>query len=286
MPSYRPLVSLDVAPSGRPQSASPAPSHPSNVPQPRGRPRSTQDWLDIGLIIAVAIAALPSPDAPLLTASNATAPPPISPLYATAKTAPPARPEPYLSLEELFRHGSASLVARSVGHAEGTRTVDGGRTAAYYGHVDPGNGVWNLGSFSYQHGAASPELADIQQLQRLKAQAQQLHQQATALSLSLTLEEELNGIDLANQAPLAALGENGYIARLIEARQRQLRGADAIVWARTWAYVDPQTRELNAPGLGNRLWQVRADQDRRRRAISRVMTQIARQDARLAAVVR
>lgn len=178
------------------------------------------------------------------------------------------------SLDTLFGGGADSLVARSVGHAEGTRTLAGGRTFAYYGHVDPGNGVWNLGSFSYQHQTRSPEEADQKQMQRLKSQAAELRHQAAALNLTLSLEEELNGIDLANQAPLAALGENGYVQRLAEAYQRQLSGADAIVWARTWAYVDPATRQLNAPGLGNRIWRVRADQDRRRRAIADVVGQI------------
>ncbi|MEO0406548.1 MAG: hypothetical protein AAF289_04275 [Cyanobacteria bacterium P01_A01_bin.135] len=243
----------------------------------------------MGLIIGVAIAALPSPPTGLSYSMGAVLPGVSalsSPLgFGASQPAVQPTARASASLEGLFEGGADSLVARSVGHAEGTRSADGQRTAAYYGHVDPGNAVWNLGSFSYQHGAASPEEADEKQLQRLKEQARQLRQQAADLNLSLSLEEELNGIDLANQAPLAALGENGYIPRLAEARQRQLRGADAIVWARTWAYVDPQTRELNAPGLGNRLWRVRADQDRRRRAISTAL-QMAGGEARLAAVVR
>ncbi|MGF1513635.1 MAG: hypothetical protein ACFB5Z_08070 [Elainellaceae cyanobacterium] len=178
-----------------------------------------------------------------------------------------------VSLDDLFWGEADSLVARTVGHAEGTRTLSGERTKAYYGHLDPGNGVWNLGSFSYQHQTPSPEDADHRQMQRLRAQAAELRQQAAALNLTLGLEEELNGIDLANQAPLAALGENGYVQRLAEAYERQLSGADAIVWARTWAYVDPATRELNAPGLGNRVWRVRADQARRRQAIAAVIGQ-------------
>ena len=67
---------------------------------------------------------------------------------------------PSLSLQKFFEGGGDSLVAKSVGSAEGTRTPSGGYTRAYYGHVDPGNGVWNLGSYSYQHGAVSPQEAD------------------------------------------------------------------------------------------------------------------------------
>lgn len=112
----------------------------------------------------------------------------------------------------LFEGGTYSLVARIVGHAEGTRTAEGHRTRAYYGHVDPGNGVWNLGSFSYQHcnSLCTPEEADDRQLQRLRNQTALLQQRAAAYGLSLSLEAKLNGIDLANQAPLAALDRGGY----------------------------------------------------------------------------
>ena len=44
-------------------------------------------------------------------------------------------------LSDLFTGGPDSLVSKAVGSAEGTRTPTGGYTSAYYGHVDPGNGV-------------------------------------------------------------------------------------------------------------------------------------------------
>ncbi|OLP18842.1 hypothetical protein BST81_07950, partial [Leptolyngbya sp. 'hensonii'] len=91
-----------------------------------------------------------------------------SQVYSMAQAqAPPS----VIDLDLLFQGGSFSLVAKAVGAAEGTRTPDGGRTWAYYGHRDPGNGVWNLGSFSYQHGADSPAEADVKQLRRLTGQA-------------------------------------------------------------------------------------------------------------------
>ncbi len=182
-----------------------------------------------------------------------------------------ARPAPDLSLEALFEGGPDSLVARTVGHAEGTRAAGGEKTQAYYGHTDPGNGVWNLGSFSYQHSASSPEEADRKQLQRLQRQTVLMRERAASFNMTLGLEEELNGIDLANQAPEAALGEGGYIDRLVEAYDKGLRGADAILWARTWSYINPETGEWDAPGLGNRLWSIRDDQERRRRAIAQVL---------------
>ncbi|MEO1523722.1 MAG: hypothetical protein AAFU78_23495, partial [Cyanobacteria bacterium J06633_2] len=171
----------------------------------------------------------------------------------------------------IFENGTHSLVARTVGSAEGTRRADGRRTNAYYGHTDPGNGVWNLGTFSYQHDAESPEDADEKQLRRLKRQGLELETQAAQQGLALTLEEKLNGLDLANQAPLAALDRGGYIERLAQAKRLQMSGDEAILWARTHAYIDPDTRRWNAPGLGNNIHSISTDQERRMSAISSAM---------------
>ncbi len=171
----------------------------------------------------------------------------------------------------IFQNGSNSLVARTVGSAEGTRHWQGDRTTAYYGHTDPGNGVWNLGTFSYQHGASSPEEADEKQLRRLKLQGSQIEQQAAQLGIALSLEEKLNALDLANQAPLAALDRGGYIERLAQAYRMQMKGEAAILWARTYAYLDPDTRAWNAPGLGNNVHSISKDQERRIAAISKAL---------------
>jgi hypothetical protein len=158
-----------------------------------------------------------------------------------------------------------------VGSAEGTRTPSGEFTSAFQGHVDPGNGVWNLGTFSYQHGAASPADADRKQLQRLKRQASQIRQRASRAGISLGIEEELNGIDLANQSPLAALGEPGYAEWLAEAYGKGYRGKDAILWARVMGYWDVRRGRWNAPGLGNTEPLIRRDQSRRMEAIARTI---------------
>ncbi|MGB3614627.1 MAG: hypothetical protein WBA10_12610 [Elainellaceae cyanobacterium] len=255
---------------------------PIQLALPDPRARQLPNWINIGLSIAVVAAAIPYPVEPQSHVSQSAAAL-VQPVVSLAAVSPPNQATlsrqgngaaDNTPLEALFSGDANSLVARSVGHAEGTRTVSGKRTGAYYGHIDPGNSAWNVGSFSYQHQSRSPADADRLQMQRLKSQAVELRQQAAVLGIPLGLQEELNGIDLANQAPLAALGENGYIPRLAQAYERQLRGADAIVWARTWAYVDPETEQLNAPGLGNRLWQVRADQARRRRAIDDAVNNI------------
>lgn len=170
--------------------------------------------------------------------------------------------------DELFEGGSDSLVAKAVGSAEGTRTPDGGKTWAYHGHVDPGNSRWNMGSFSYQHGATSPEDADRRQLYRLRRQYDVLQESALSAGLRLGLEEQLNGIDLANQAPLAALDRGGYVDRLRQAYDRGLRGSEAVLQARTYSYLNPRTNQWDAPGLGNNLDSISRDQARRQTAIA------------------
>lgn len=187
-------------------------------------------------------------------------------LLGLAPSTPKAASE---GLEPLFQGGADSLVARVVGSAEGTRAADGQRTQAYYGHKDPGNGVWNLGSFSYQHGASSPEEADDRQLRRLQNQADLLQRKAASHGISLSLEELLNGIDLANQAPMAALDRGGYVDWLAKAKQEGMQGESAILWARTRAFIDPDTQQWNAPGLGNTADSISRDQDRRMKAIAR-----------------
>ncbi|HEY9749985.1 MAG TPA: hypothetical protein V6C63_14970 [Allocoleopsis sp.] len=194
-----------------------------------------------------------------------TEPPPNAPSLATATPSTP------VDAASLFTGGANSLVAKAVGSAEGTRTPAGDRTSAYYGHVDPGNGVWNLGSFSYQHGARSPEEADEKQLKRLAKQAEMVRQQAAAKGMQLTLEEELNAIDLANQAPLAALDRGGYIDWLEAAHKMGLRGSEAVLWARTRSFLNPDTGQWNAPGLGNNVYSISMDQERRQQAIARAI---------------
>lgn len=219
----------------------------------------------------------PSPTSPI--SSSNTSPKPSAPAQpkptqsepSTTFSAPHLSARPYQDLDSLFNGGSESLVARSVGSAEGTRRPDGGYNPAYYGHTDPGNGVWNMGSFSYQHGANSPDEADRKQLARLKNQAIELRQKAAGYQIQLDLEEELNGIDLANQAPLAALGREGYIDRLVQAYQMGLLGPEAILWARVRSFINPDTGQWNAPGLGNTLDGITHDQNRRQTEIKKAI---------------
>lgn len=175
------------------------------------------------------------------------------------------------TLKQLFSQDSDSLVAVAVGNAEGTRTPEGSRSKHFHGHSDPGNGVWNLGTFSYQHGAESAEAADAKQINRLKQQSRIMQEKAVAQGLKLTLEETLNGIDLANQAPKALLDSQGYIEWLAQAHQQGLNGSDAILWARVQSFIDPKTQQWNAPGLGNTAESITRDQKRRMQAIAKAV---------------
>jgi hypothetical protein len=76
--------------------------------------------------------------------------------------------------------------------------------------------------------------------------------------------EKLNAIDLANQAPLAALDTGGFIDRLLECKRE-------IVCVRSRSFIDARTGRLDAPGLGNNMPQVERDQQRRVDAIDRVV---------------
>ena len=184
---------------------------------------------------------------------------------------PPPRSSADRAFDSLFSGGSDSLVAIAIGYAEGTRTQDGSKTFAYYGHTDPGNQAWNIGTFSYQHGAESPDEADQKQLSRLYEQATQLQQQVTGLAILWDDETQLNALDLANQSPQAALGAGGFIERLRQAYDMGMDKADAIVWARTRSYLDPETGRWNAPGLGNTVQGITSDQSRRQQAIAQAL---------------
>ena len=174
--------------------------------------------------------------------------------------------EPYLTgkLPEKFDSVLSDLtLVCAIGTAEGTRDRNCEPTAAYSGHIDPGNGAANVGSFSYQHGAASPEEADQKQLARLR-QAEAALQVQSQSKFGRPLSKPALGaaLDLWNQSPQA--GES-FVDNLPSATP----STHQIIAARTGSYVDPTTGKLDAPGLGNRSAQVAADQTRRTEAVLR-----------------
>jgi len=249
--------------------------------------------------IPAPVAQAPVPEVPVpapvepAPAAQATPAPTPAPVTSNQPVNIPAAPAPATPsvrrLDTLFKGGSQSVVARTVGHAEGTRTATGGYTRAYRGHVDPGNGVWNLGTFSFQHcreakyRCSTAEQADRHQLRRLQRQARQLRQRAAALGMEMTLEEELNAIDLVNQSPRAALArKEAYPEHLARARRMGLRGKRAILEGRVWAYWDGERKRWAAPGLGNTERGIRRDQRRRMLAIAAALEQVERQRGAIA----
>jgi uncharacterized protein (TIGR02594 family) len=101
--------------------------------------------------------------------------------------------------------GSNALAATIIGNAEGTRTPSGGFTSAYNGHKDPGNGVRNQGSFSYQHAASSPQDADKKQLTTLTAQMPKFEEAARKAGVDPNNPRlSMAYMDMYNQSPTAA----------------------------------------------------------------------------------
>lgn len=195
--------------------------------------------------------------------------------------------------QDLFHGGSESLVARTVGAAEGTRNPDGSKTSLYEGHVDPGNGVWNRGTFSYQFGNTenlSPEEADRRQMAKIKRiyESVMLSKAEQHGVSPLTLAEEINGIDLINQAPLTVTEEGGYIERLAEAKKEKgLQGEAAILEARVWSFWDGTKGGWDAPGLRayddlGKEASIRHDQQRRMNMIEEALTAYQHQNGAIA----
>jgi S-layer homology domain len=187
---------------------------------------------------------------------------PIDQTFEGAEPAGDRNAFPVLPLESMHALFSTpnSPGTLAIGMAEGTRTVDGRPTWAYWGHTDPGNGVRNQGTFSYQHGARNPEEADMKQLQRLSPHIDALKKTAEAYGMELSVMELVAGVDLANQAPLAT---PHYVGLLKQARDTGLNGMAAILEARAYSFVNPETRQLEAGGFRNDWNRLRHDQARR-----------------------
>ncbi len=225
-------------------------------------------------------------------------PPPVTQLNPTARSKISTDRDPDRTVasipENWWEKGSDSPLAIALGAAEGTRRSDGGKNSAYYWHTDPGNGADNFGTFSYQlllpaekapvvaqrtveekrrvsAELGLPDLSDRRQLVRLKKFHDRLQQQASEKGIGLNQAELIGGLDLANQAPLAALNSMGYIDRLIEMKKLVRNPDEQIIEARVWAYWHPQRQKWDAPGLGNTYASIRHDQQRRQAAIAQAM---------------
>lgn len=174
-----------------------------------------------------------------------------------------------------FEGGSNSLIARAVGHSEGNRTPDGGFNSSYNGHTDPGNGAFNIGSFSYQvkqGGASTPAQADELWMNKLKGEMPRYEAAAKAAGLNPADSRLLaNFCDLYTQAPLAATGKGGFLDRMGEIAKGG-GSYEAIITARVNSYRDPGSGRIDAPGFGNSETRLRKDQDRRMTALETVLS--------------
>jgi hypothetical protein len=147
----------------------------------------------------------------------------------------------------------------AIGISEGTRTANGGYTKAYYGHRDPGNGVWNVGTVSGQQGG-TPASSDRRWMGNLTSQSvsvapilQRLGLQPGTQGWNRVL---FNVLDLTVQAPAAA---RDFIAKLPQV-MRQGASIEAIAKARADSFINPATGRLEAGGFGNSYNRLFADQ--------------------------
>jgi hypothetical protein len=139
----------------------------------------------------------------------------------------------------------------AIGRAEGTRDRDGNPTAAYQGHTDPGNGKRNQGSFSYQHGAPTPEEADRRWLQVLREAEQRYQDQARAkYGHPLSRAALVAILDAHTQSPDAA-------TRLLKHLPTHDPTPEQLIAARTAALQESRA------AIGGPPMNVKADQARR-----------------------
>jgi len=171
---------------------------------------------------------------------------------------------------QLWGNDKTFVLWRVVGAAEGTVSVDGIETPNYFGHTDPGNGVWNRGAYSYQFSGNNPDpkAADKAQHDKIK----RYHDAVVAkFAPELTVMEYLHALDLINQAPLCVAYEddNGqvkenrgsYFDWLKKAKEKGLTGDEAIIYARVESFQNPSTGNYDT-NFVSRYW---LEKDQRRR---------------------
>jgi|LakMenEpi03Aug12_release.lakeMendotaPanAssembly.Ray.scaffolds.fasta_scaffold359137_2 hypothetical protein len=166
---------------------------------------------------------------------------------------------------DLALEDSNGLAAIAIGHAEGNRTVNGGKNGSYFGHTDPGNGVLNKGSFSVQHFGGSPEEADLFWLHKLRGFRPEYESAANRAGLDPSLAVlAISVFDLFTQAPAAVTEDEGLLDRLSKIAEQGIT-LKSIVRERAHSFFDPRTGRLvtSFPNLSALM----ADQDRRVRAL-------------------
>jgi hypothetical protein len=150
------------------------------------------------------------------------------------------------------------VLQSAIGLYEGTRDAAGNPTPAYYGHTDPGwsGRCQNIGSFSYQHCASSPEEADKIWLEVLRNSAQPfLTQKAVErFGQPLSAAALVVGLDAWTQSPDAGQRFVGFLEthdptpdQLIDARVRALTKSREVLGGPETFKVQPdQERRVGA----------------------------------------
>ncbi|NVJ02021.1 LysM peptidoglycan-binding domain-containing protein [Myxococcus sp. AM009] len=176
-----------------------------------------------------------------------------------------------IDLTAFRQGGSNSESAIVVGTSEGNRTPNGGFTASYGGHTDPGNAKHNRGSFSYQGGGAnSPSHADEiwnRELGRVTPQYQRAAERAGLDPNNALLASTF--YDLHTQSPRAA---QNFLNRELPRLAQDPRGVtpEALVDARVNAFRT-DNGQISASGFNHDEQRLRADQTRRETALVRAL---------------
>ena len=151
----------------------------------------------------------------------------------------------------------------AIGIAEGTRTASGGYTQAYYGHRDPADGNWNVGTVSgggVRGGEGSPQAVDRRRMadmtQRSMRVAPVLQRLGIPINSVAYNRLMFNALDLSVQAP----GAFPDFVRRIPSIIANGMTIEAIAKARADSYINPATGRLEAGGFGNNYSRLLADQ--------------------------
>ena len=155
-------------------------------------------------------------------------------------------PMTYENTMFFFDGGSGNVMRRVIGMAEGNRTADGGYTDHANGHTDPGNGAYNIGSYSAQgnlnDGTIEGSDRRVEE-ELLKPRVQRLFEAADKAGVQVTAQVLFAYLDLANQAPLAADGDasgRGFLGLLPELRGRET-DIESILELRVEAFKNDNT---------------------------------------------
>ncbi len=176
---------------------------------------------------------------------------------------------------------SKTPIYLAIGLAEGTIAPNGQPTDAYFAHGDPGNGALNRGFGSYQV-YQHPKGASLTAAEADRVQADRLAGQWSTIDTALTKAGfspgparnlvAANALDAWNQAPATQQGRYGLInpTQLASLKADIAAGTNPVDAVTHWRAESYRTDSggLDAPGLGNSMTRVRADQGRRAAAVA------------------